>query len=139
MKARYLAVGVMALAAAGLWAAVLLAYPSYHGGAPHLPALNGTPYPQPAPGGIAPPAPSPAPTGSAPRVQAARSQGSPGMERFEDEVEDEPPGAEGQPPASSGSSAGPPSGSTAQGVAPSTLPLPLPVPFLLPLPTPPVP
>ena len=137
MKARYLAVGVMALAAAGLWAAVLLAYPSYHGGAPHLPALNGTPHPQPAPGGIGSPAPSPTPTGSAPRVQAARSQGSPGMERFEDEVEDEPPGAEGQPPASSGSSAGPPS--AAQGVAPSTLPLPLPVPSLLPLPTPPAP
>jgi hypothetical protein len=136
MKARYLAVGGMTLAVAGLWAAVLLAYPSYHGG-PHLPALNGTPHPQPAPGGLASPAPSPAPSGSAPRVQAARSQGSPGMERFEDEVEDEPPGAEGQPPASSGSSAAPPSGSTAQGVAPSALPLPLP--SLLPLPTPPVP
>src|SRR5207248_11661442 len=110
MKARYLAVGVMALAAAGLWAAVLLAYPSYHGGAPHLPALNGTPHPQPAPGGTASPAPSPAPTGSAPGAQAACSQGSPGMERFDAEVEDEPPGAAGHPPASSGSSAGPPSG-----------------------------
>ena len=132
MKARYLAVGGMALAAAALWAAVLLTYPSYHGGAPHLPALNGTPYPQPARRNDGPM------RLSLPRVQAARSQGSPGMERFEDEVEDEPPGAEGQPPASSGSSAAPPSGSTAQGVAPSTLPLPLPLPSVLPLPTPPV-
>src|SRR5205823_13311384 len=115
MKARYLAVGVMALAAAGLWAAVLLAYPSYHGGAPHLPALNGTPHPQPAPGAIASPAPSPTTTGPAPPVQAARSPGSPGVDRFEGAVEDEPPGAEGQPPASRRAAAGPASVPTAPG------------------------
>ena len=57
MWRRILAVGAAAAVAVALWLAVLLDFPSFHGGTPHLPAL-GPSRPSPSPSGLANPGPT---------------------------------------------------------------------------------
>ena len=143
MWQRVLAVGAAAAVAVALWVAVLLGFPSFHGGSPHLPALGPS---SPPPSALASPGPSRG-DASNPTAQA----GPPGSGSLmtgggngRDEVEDEPPDVEDEPPTSSGGGAltptpAPAPGLVGQNLLPSAPPLPKPSLPALPLPTPPVP
>jgi len=115
-----------------LWLAVLLGFPPFLGGGPHLPAL-GPSSPRPSPGALA----TPSPSGEAvnPGSQAERTGtrliGSTGTGA--DEVEDEPPDVEDEPAASPSGVPGAPTpvpapnpGSVGQNLVPSIAPLPVP-------------
>ncbi len=147
MWRRILAVGAAAAVAVALWLAVLLDFPSFHGGTPHLPAL-GPSRPGASPSGLANPGPQPPGDTSNPQAQAGPpgSTSLTGGGKGGDEVEDEPPDVEDEPPSSSGggpmaptSTPAPAPGLLGQNVLPSTPALPTPSLPALPLPTPPVP
>src|SRR6266550_484776 len=131
---RVLAVGAAAAVAVALWLAVLLDFPSFPGGGPHLPAL-GPSRPSPSPSGLTRPGPQPPGDASNPQAKAgpAGSTSLTGGGNRGDEVEDEPPDVEDEPPTSSGggplapaSTPAPAPGVLGQNVLPSAPPLPTP-------------
>src|SRR5438128_7932980 len=143
---RVLGVGVPVALVVALWLAVLVGFPSFPGGGPHLPAL-GPSNPRPSPGALA--SPTPLPTGDASNPQAQAGPPGTGTRVIgggigRDEVEDEPPDVEDEPPTASGGGPAaalpsPAPGSVGQNVLPSATPRPGPSLPALPLPTPPVP
>ena len=145
MWRRVLAVGAATALAVGLWVAVLLDIPSFHGGGPHLPALgpeSQRPSPRvspgPSPGNTSNPQAQAGPPGSGSRVTGGGNGAA--------DVEDEPPDVEDEPPTSSGGGTmaptptpAPAPGLVGQNLLPTALPLPTTSLPALPLPTPRVP
>ncbi len=143
MWRRVLAVAAAAAVAVALWVAVLVDFPSFHGGSPHLPALG--PTSSPAPGGLANPSPQPGGAESNPQAQAGPASGRrlTGGGSGTADVEDEPPDVEDEPQISSRGVSTAPAPAPAPGVVgqnllPSAPALPKPSLPAVPVPTPPI-
>ncbi len=142
MWRRVLAVAAAAAVAVALLVAVLVDFPSFHGGSPHLPALG--PTSSPAPGGLANPSPQPGGAESNPQAGPhASGHRLTGGGSGAADVEDEPPDVEDEPQISSrgvttAPTPAPAPGVVGQNLLPSAPALPKPSPPALPVPTSPI-